>query len=242
MELQDTRFTRFMLNSWIDYQKFKGASRICALFLNFLFLIIKLLSCGLILIVCAPHLSANHLLNKQEQSVFKTGLYVLSVLLGLVIDIPLLLVCAASVFVTIQFILDCQFVEATVCGVVSWVLIKIELILLTSLFYKAPKKEEEQDDTEQEEEVVDKSTEEVENEELPFCQLFNLSKDTCLMIDHVEMCPDETAFIRVVDEEGYTALYKRRVKRSRVGDRYIIFNGENYYLDDKKTQPIIPKK
>ena len=81
-----------------------------------------------------------------------------------------------------------------------------------------------------------------DTEELPFCQLFRINKEVSLFIDHVEMCPDETAFIRVVGEESYTPLYKRKVKRNRVGDRFIVFNGTNYYLNDKKTQPIIPKK
>lgn len=79
-------------------------------------------------------------------------------------------------------------------------------------------------------------------EELPFCQLFDLDSETCIMVDHVEMCPDETVFIRVVNEESYTPLYKRKVRRNRVGDRFFQLNGQNYYLDDKKTQPIIIKK
>ena len=79
-------------------------------------------------------------------------------------------------------------------------------------------------------------------EELPFCQLFNLDKDTCILVDHIEMCPDETAFIRVVNEEAYTPLYKRKVKRNRVGDRFFVLDGKSYYLDDTKTQPIITKK
>ncbi len=63
----------------------------------------------------------------------------------------------------------------------------------------------------------------------------------CLLVDHVEMCPDEVAFIRVVDDEGYTPLYKRKVRRNKVGDRFIVFNSTNYYLDDNKTQPVIRK-
>lgn len=96
------------------------------------------------------------------------------------------------------------------------------------------------------ENYVDKSVENVEEEEieeeLPFCQLFPLGPDMCLMIDHVEMCPDETAFIRVVDEEGYTPLYKRKVRKDKRKERFIVFNNERYYLNDKKTKPIVPKK
>lgn len=84
--------------------------------------------------------------------------------------------------------------------------------------------------------------EEFVEEELPFCQLFTVGPDMSLLIDHVEMCPDETAFIRVVDDEGYTPLYKRKVRRDKHSGRFIQFNGTNHYLDDKKTQPIITRK
>lgn len=76
-------------------------------------------------------------------------------------------------------------------------------------------------------------------EELPFCQLFTVGPDMCLLVDHVQMSPDEVAFIRVVDDEGYTPLYKRKVRRDKAGNRFIVFNSTNYYLDDKKTQPVI---
>lgn len=85
------------------------------------------------------------------------------------------------------------------------------------------------------------ATIEDETEELPFCQLFKVGTDMCLMVHHVEMCPDEVAFIRVVDDEGYTPLYKRKVRRDKQGNRYLVFNGTNYYLDDNKTQPYIKK-
>lgn len=92
----------------------------------------------------------------------------------------------------------------------------------------------------------DDALEEVEEneeivEELPFCQLFEVGEDMCLLVDHIEMCPDETAFIRVVDDEGYTPLYKRKVRRDKAGTRHIIFNSTKYELDDDKTQPIIKK-
>lgn len=93
--------------------------------------------------------------------------------------------------------------------------------------------EEREDDEDQEYDV---------EEDISFCQLFTIGDDICLLIDHVEMCPDETAFIRVVDDEGYTPLYKRKVRRDKSSNRFIVFNGTNHYLDDRKTQPIALKK
>lgn len=98
-------------------------------------------------------------------------------------------------------------------------------------------------DEEEGEESGDDEEQEVEVEEdITFCQLFEIGDDMCLLVDHVEMCPDETAFIRVVDEEGYTPLYKRKVRRTKSGNRFIVFNGTNHYLDDNKTQPVAIKK
>ena len=37
MLLREDTFTEFMLHTWINQDKYRGASRICALFLNFLF-------------------------------------------------------------------------------------------------------------------------------------------------------------------------------------------------------------
>lgn len=112
------------------------------------------------------------------------------------------------------------------------------------LYYKLVYGDSEEclDDEEDEGPQVYEEEAHYEEDELEFCQLFRVGDDMSLLVHHVEMCPDETAFIRVVDEEGYTPLYKRKVRRSRVGDRYIVFNGTDYYLDDSKTQPRVIKK
>ena len=88
------------------------------------------------------------------------------------------------------------------------------------------------DEEEQEEEVV---------EEFPFCQIFRLSEENDLHIMRVEYCPDETAFIRVVSNDSYTKPYKRKVQRDKQGKRFILFNGEKFYLDPKRTQPRMPE-
>lgn len=98
------------------------------------------------------------------------------------------------------------------------------------------------DDEESEDDEENNEDDEYYEDEITFCQLFRIGEEMCLFVDHVEMCPDETAFIRVVDDEGYTPLYKRKVRRDKAGNRFIVFNSTNYYLDDKKTQPISLKK
>lgn len=103
-----------------------------------------------------------------------------------------------------------------------------------------PDDDEESEDGEERD--YDEDERDYTEEDITFCQLFEVGADMCLLVDHVEMCPDETAFIRVVDDEGYTPLYKRKVRRDKAGNRFIVFNGTNHYLDDKKTQPISIKK
>ena len=90
------------------------------------------------------------------------------------------------------------------------------------------------------EEEVDEDEEEIV-EELPFCQIFRLSREKDLHIIKVEYCPDETAFIRVVSNDSYTKPYKRKVQRDKRGERFILFNNERFYLDPNKTQPRMPE-
>lgn len=81
-----------------------------------------------------------------------------------------------------------------------------------------------------------------DREELYFSQIIRLSEDMDLHIVQVEMCPDETAFVRVVSEEDFTPIYKRKVRYDKRGGRFIVFGGEHLYLDDAKTQPIVKGK
>lgn len=97
---------------------------------------------------------------------------------------------------------------------------------------KEPEPDDDADDEEEEEEIV---------EEFPFCQIFRLGGDKDLHIMRVEYCPDETAFIRVVSNDSYTKPYKRKVKRDKRGERFILFNNERFYLDPNKTQPRMPE-
>lgn len=95
----------------------------------------------------------------------------------------------------------------------------------------------EDDDTEDEE-----SDDLEEKEELYFSQIIRLDEDMDLHIVQVEMCPDETALVRVVSDEDFTPIYKRKVRYDKRGGRFIVFGGKNLYLDDAKTQPIVKRK
>lgn len=109
-----------------------------------------------------------------------------------------------------------------------------EYILSSFRFLTGKEKEVEDVDDEDEDDE-----EEIENDKFSFVQRFALDKNTSLLIDHVEYCPDETAFIRIVSEDDYSKLYKRKVYRDKRDGRYIKHNENKWYLDDKVTQPIV---
>lgn len=242
MELQNNSFSTFMINFRIKSERFSGASYICAVILNFLLYIVKLIVCGIVLIITAPHLAASRTRQDYHSSWTLKIVYAILVVISLVMDIPLIVVTAT--FFTLAFgsfreVFSNVFmlIPFSIFAGLTYLCTKILTPLITTLFrdpLPEPEYVEDKEDYTYEEYPVE------EEDELHFCQLFTLGEDMCLFIDHVEMCPDETAFIRVVGEESYTPLYKRKVRKNKNEQRYIIFNNTNYYLDDKKTQPIIP--
>lgn len=241
--MQDSALLRFTLHGWVNYQRFKGASFICAILLNLLLLIFKLTICGGILLILSPHTAANYLLNRPTRGVLNKILYVFLVMVCLAVD-GLVLLCSCSIIVdSLQCFASGEIlIGLTVCAVgvlAGWWSAKCALFL-----FRRNTVIDEEDDCEDntvEEDAVEEEMND-EEDELHFCQLFYLGEEMSLLIDHVEMCPDETAFIRVVDDEGYTPVYKRKVRRDKAGGRYLVFNSTKYYLDDEKTQPVVPKK
>ena len=79
--------------------------------------------------------------------------------------------------------------------------------------------------------------------EIPeMCQIFPLDENTCIGVQFVDMCPDETAHIRVIGDTTFSQIYKRRVYREKTYQkrRYFMLNGERYFLRPDTTQPIDP--
>ena len=108
------------------------------------------------------------------------------------------------------------------------------------LWCRSKKHDENNDSSKDQDVTIDRHDEQEEIvEELPFCQIFRLNQEEDLHIIRVEYCPDETAFIRVVGEYSYTKPYKRKVRRDKQGERFILFNNERFYLDPNKTKPKI---
>lgn len=239
--MEDSRLMNFALHYWVKYQRFKGAAAISAMLLNVFLFVFKLAVCGAVVLIFAPHLIANKLRRADNRNALNKVLHVLSAAVCLALDVPTLLLSVAVIVEGVRCLMSLQILTGIVIGTIGIVVGVWTLKCLIFLFTKpSPVDDEVEDEQDVENETEDDTYD--EDEDLRFCQLFRIGDEMCLLIDHVEMCPDETAFIRVVDDEGYTPIYKRKVKRDKFGSRFIVFNGYNCYLDDAKTHPIVPKK
>lgn len=73
------------------------------------------------------------------------------------------------------------------------------------------------------------------------CQIYPIGENTCIGVQFVSMCPDETAHIRIIGDTEFSEIYRRRVYREKHDKnmRYFKLNNQKYYLNNKCTQPII---
>lgn len=53
-------------------------------------------------------------------------------------------------------------------------------------------------------------------------------------IESIQMCPDETAFIRIITNDSFSQIYKRKIHRTKSipYDRYIRIDKQDYYIRD----------
>lgn len=99
------------------------------------------------------------------------------------------------------------------------------------------------DDSDNEQAIQDELYKFDNSPEMPeMCQVFCLGPDTCIGVQFVSMCPDETAHIRIIGESTFSQIYKRRVYRENTitEQRYFKLNNKKYYLDNSRTRPIDP--
>lgn len=96
------------------------------------------------------------------------------------------------------------------------------------------------DDDDNEKELGDELTKYSNLPEMPeMAQIFVIDDTTCIGVQYVSMCPDETAHIRVIGDTSFSQLYKRRVYRDG-NKRYFKLNNQKYFLRNSTTQPINP--
>lgn len=224
---------------------------------------VKALLVGLSLAVAAPSHAARRLREAESQNLLSLLIRALLTVIAFVVNgafVALAAWVAVNAVQLLPTVLETPTVIVAIAllAAIAVVLVKVAISLFRTLLCTATEEQEEpavepaveptvepvmQPTVEKEEDEEDAGAEgEEEVEDLPFCQLFNISTEMVLLVDHVEMLPDETAFIRVVDEDGYTPLYKRRVRRDKEDKRYIAFNGEKLYLAPEKTKPTVNRK
>lgn len=110
-------------------------------------------------------------------------------------------------------------------------------------FQDYPDEDEWIDDEDNESEIQDELNKYADLPEMPeMCQLFYVDENTCIGVQFVSMCPDETAHIRIIGDTTFSQIYKRRVYREKGynGERYFKLNNQKYYLREDRTQPIQP--
>lgn len=73
-----------------------------------------------------------------------------------------------------------------------------------------------------------------------FMQYFSKSADIGIGLEYVEMCPDETAVLRIVGETTFSKQYRRRIYTDKRGEKFFKLNGEQYYLRQSKVKPVEP--
>lgn len=97
------------------------------------------------------------------------------------------------------------------------------------------------EDEDNEQEISDELNKYSELPQLPeMAQVFVIDENTCIGVQYVSMCPDETAHIRVIGDTTFSQLYKRRVYRDG-NKRYFKLNNKKYFLRNSvATRPIIP--
>lgn len=106
-----------------------------------------------------------------------------------------------------------------------------------------PDEDEWIDDEDNEQEIQDELNKYADLPEMPeMCQLFYVDENTCIGVQFVSMCPDETAHIRIIGDTTFSQIYKRRVYREKGhnGERYFKLNNQKYYLKEDRTQPVQP--
>ena len=110
-------------------------------------------------------------------------------------------------------------------------------------FQDYPDEDEWIDDEDNEREIQDELNKYADLPEIPeMCQMFYVDENTCIGVQFVSMCPDETAHIRIIGDTTFSQIYKRKVYREKGynGERYFKLNNEKYYLEEDRTQPIQP--
>lgn len=130
---------------------------------------------------------------------------------------------------------DCLFILKGL-----WFLITCPIRLLIWLFSTIPKREpyvEEVIEDDECEDVKDLS----EALECPeFMQYFTKSDEIGIGLEYIEMCPDETAVLRIVGETTFSKQYRRRIYTGKRGEKFFKLNGEQYYIRQSKAKPVVP--
>ena len=137
------KFENFMLHSWIDYTKFRGASMFCAILLNIIWGIFKFSVCIAMLLVLWPHVGVGFFRSKEELSIFQKILLIICILLCIPVDlfVFLLFLLLLSASLSLLFVWSISsFIAALMLGFASYGLLRLLILLFRSLIGTKPQK------------------------------------------------------------------------------------------------------
>lgn len=140
MLFNEKNFTEFILHTWINQDKYRGASRICAIFLNFLFGVFKILVCGIILLLLLPHIAVGNLRRKSDLTFCEKLTKVFLTIISLMLDVPILAITIFSIIATFQCLFEFTFplfLISLLFGCISYYLINVLLMFFCALFGKS---------------------------------------------------------------------------------------------------------
>mgnify|MGYP000884851034 CR=1 FL=1 len=131
---------------------------------------------------------------------------------------------------------DCLFILKGL-----WFLITCPIRLLIWLFSTIPKRESYVEEVTEEDDECEDVKDLSEALECPeFMQYFTKSDEIGIGLEYIEMCPDETAVLRIVGETTFSKQYRRRIYTDKRGEKFFKLNGEQYYIRQSKAKPVAP--
>ena len=135
-----SKFTNFVLNTWINHERYRGFAKVSAILLNGLLCIIKLFLCVLIMLFVAPYLGAQVLRNRENLNCIGKIAYVFLAAISIVLDLPflcLLLVFAVVAWRTLTTWTLHGIIASVLCGLVAYGLLRLVCILVGIVFCKS---------------------------------------------------------------------------------------------------------
>lgn len=134
------KFTNFVLNTWINHERYRGFSKVSAILLNGMLCIIKLLLCILFMLFVAPYLGAQVLRNRKNLNCLGKIAYLFLAAVSIVLDLPLMCLLVAftvTAWSTLTTWTLSGVVASMLCALAAYGLFRLLCMLVGLVFCKS---------------------------------------------------------------------------------------------------------